>query len=119
MDKKLQDFIEASLTNPRHPIFNYAFRSPVLQHYALNVKGCGLLESMTAEEWGKGFPHHVKSLTEVMQLCEEDANEQEQSNAEVETLKTKVAELAAKLSTMSQTDPALLQQAPAAKTAEV
>lgn len=74
-NEKLHKFIQASLTNPRHPVFTFAATSPILKHYALNVNmgGAGLLETIAPEAWEKDYPQACKTMLEVMRICEEDA----------------------------------------------
>ena len=71
MDDKLHRFIMGALTNPRHPVYQFQ-QTPILKHYAINVKGCGLLEAMTPETWEKDFPVYANKMKQVMALCEAD-----------------------------------------------
>ena len=71
MDDKLHRFIMSALTNPRHPVYQFQ-QTPILKHYAINVKGCGLLEAMTPETWEKDFPVYADKMKQVMVLCEAD-----------------------------------------------
>ena len=71
MNDKLHHFIMGALTNPRHPVYQFQ-QTPILKHYAVNVKGCGLLEAMTPETWEKDFPVYADKMKQVMALCEAD-----------------------------------------------
>ena len=49
--QKLIRFIEAAISNPRHPVYQAGlFRAPALQHYATNV---ALLCAIKPEQWVK------------------------------------------------------------------
>ena len=108
---KLKSFIEAALTNPRHPIYEMGLRhSPMLQHYAVNVKGVGLLETITAEEWFESRPADAARLQEVMKLCEEAAAEEQAKDpgaklaaleADNAALKQRIADMDAKLTKLT------------------
>lgn len=68
----LRDFVEAALTDPRHPVYQLGLRqSTILQHYAVNVK---LLQALTPSEWFETVaPTWVEKLEAVKALCEEEA----------------------------------------------
>ena len=69
--KKLQAFVEAALSNPRHPIYAMGYsKHPMLQHYAINVK---MLETIKPEEWFKEYPQHTAVIEELIKACEEEA----------------------------------------------
>lgn len=74
-NEKLHKFIQAALTNPKHPVFQFRATNPILKHYAVNVQmgGQGLLETITPDDWEKNYPQSAKTMLEVMRLCEEDA----------------------------------------------
>ena len=68
--KKLQAFVEAALSNPRHPIYAMGYsKHPMLQHYAINVK---MLETIKPEEWFKEYPQHMAVIEELIKACEEE-----------------------------------------------
>ena len=92
---KLQKFIEAALTNPRHPVYALGMhQSPILQHYAVNVS---LLKSLTPEEWVKQYPAHAAKIEEVMALCEAEQTGAAAVPDEIAALKSEIAALKAKL----------------------
>ena len=92
---KLRKFVEAAITNPRHPVYKMGLQhSPILQGYAVNVS---LLQSMTAEQWFTDYPQNTAKLEEVMKLCEEEETAQAGvATAEAALLK-RIEELEAKL----------------------
>lgn len=66
--RKLQAFLEAALTNPRHPIFTIGFsKSSILQHYATNVV---LLQAVKPEQWFNDYPDYVTRLEEAIKILE-------------------------------------------------
>ena len=68
--KKLQAFVEAALSNPRHPIYAMGYsKHPMLQHYAINVT---MLETIKPEEWFKEYPQHTAVIEELVKACEEE-----------------------------------------------
>ena len=72
---KLQKFVEAAITNWNHPVYRLGMsHSPILQHYALNVKmgGSGILEVVEPKDWFAQYPEWTAKLEAVMQICEED-----------------------------------------------
>jgi len=91
---KLQQFVEAALTNPLHPVYRLGLtHSPMLQHYAFNVS---LLASIKPEDWFTQYPKYTELLTEVMRLCEEE-QKTETPPDEIAALKAKIAELEKKI----------------------
>src|SRR3990167_5496217 len=108
---KLKSFVEAALTNPRHPIYEMGLRhSPMLQHYAVNVKGVGLLETITAEEWFESRPAYAAKLRQVIKLCEEAVAEEQAKDpgaklaaleADNAALKQRIADMDAKLTKLT------------------
>ena len=69
--KKLQTFVEAALTNPKHPIYQMGYsKHPYLQSYALNVT---MMETIAPQKWFEENERRTIDLTEIMRLCEEDA----------------------------------------------
>ena len=104
MDEKLHRFIKGALTNPRHPVYQFQ-QTPILQHYAVNVKGCGLLEAVTPEQWENDYPVYAEKMKQVMALCESEEppgvpeivapaiDEVGILKAELAALKTEIAEL--------------------------
>ena len=69
--KKLQTFVEAALTNPKHPIYQMGYsKHPYLQSYALNVT---MMETITPQKWFEENEQRTADLAEVMRLCQEDA----------------------------------------------
>lgn len=89
---RLQKFVEAALTNPRHPVYRMGLsHSPILQNYAVNVS---LLKAVKPEKWFEQNPDLAAKLNEVMKLCEQDDPAAPQS--EIDALKARVAELEAK-----------------------
>ena len=107
MDDKLHRFIMGALTNPRHPVYQFQ-QTPILKHYAINVKGCGLLEAMTPETWEKDFPVYADKMKQVMALCEADEAAITPTEMpavlpvpdEIGTLKAQLADLTAKVAAL-------------------
>src|SRR3990172_13005570 len=93
---KLQSFVEAALTNPRHPVYKMGMQhSPILQHYAVNVS---LLNALPAKQWFADYPEKTAKLEEVMKLCEEEETAQTQtSSPDVAALIKRIDVLEAKL----------------------
>lgn len=102
---KLKSFVEAAITNPRHPVYQLGMqRSQILQHYALNVKSTafsGGLAVMESEQWFKDYPQWTQKLTEVMALCEaepvQEAMTDTKATERIAALEAQVADLTAKL----------------------
>ena len=125
MDDKLHRFIMGALTNPRHPVYQFQ-QTPILKHYAVNVKGCGLLEAMTPETWEKDFPVYADKMKQVMALCEADEaavitpTEQTAYSApdEIGTLKAQLADLTAKVAALEKKPEAETEEKPDEKPAE-
>lgn len=94
--KKLQAFVEAALTNPLHPVYKLGLQhSPILQHYAINVK---TLESVKPEQWFVDYPEKTTRLEQVMALCEaEEPAAAGQTEDETEKLRKENADLKAEL----------------------
>lgn len=93
--KKLQAFVEAALTDPRHPVFKMGMQhSGLLQHYAVNVN---LLGAIRPAQWFEEYPEYTAKLEEVMRLCEEDAAEQAGAESEVAALRKQLTDLAAQV----------------------
>ena len=96
--KKLQSFVEAALTNPRHPVYKMGLQhSPILQHYAVNVS---LLQSIPAAQWFADYPDKTARLEEVMAILEAEQKIEnamtdtvEQLRIELRNLKTEFDEL--------------------------
>lgn len=117
---KLQAFVEAATSNPRHPIFQLGMRhSPILQNYAVNVQ---MLGAVKPEQWFKDNPVHTAKLEEVMKLCEEDETERAQeaarSGADSERVKTLEAQVATLATTVERLLAAGGKPAPATTTTE-
>ena len=92
---KLQQFVEAALTNPRHPIYQAGMqRSAILQDYAINV---ALLKTMSPEQWFKEKAEYTAKLQQVMELCETEAAEQAAAADELGQMKMALAALRAEL----------------------
>ena len=126
MDDKLHRFIMGALTNPRHPVYRFQ-QTPILKHYAINVKGCGLLEAMTPETWEKDFPIYADKMKQVMALCEADeaaaTAPAEMSTVipasdEMGTLKAQLADLTAKVAALEKKPEAETEKKPDEKPAE-
>jgi len=125
MDDKLHRFIMGALTNPRHPVYQFQ-QTPILKHYAINVKGCGLLEAMTPETWEKDFPVYADKMKQVMALCEADeaAITPTETPAvlpvpdEIGTLKAQLADLTAKVAALVKKPEAETEKKPDEKPAE-
>ena len=126
MDDKLHRFIMGALTNPRHPVYQFQ-QTPILKHYAINVKGCGLLEAMTPETWEKDFPVYADKMKQVMALCEADeaaaTAPAEMSTVipasdEMGTLKAQLADLTAKVAALEKKPEAETEKKPDEKPAE-
>ena len=124
MDDKLHRFIMGALTNPRHPVYQFQ-QTPILKHYAINVKGCGLLEAMTPETWEKDFPVYANKMKQVMALCEADeagATAPPETPAptpdEIGTLKAQLADLTAKVAALGKKPEAETEKKPDEKPAE-
>ena len=100
---KLRKFVEAAIKNPKHPVYQMGMaRSVILQHYALNVRGMGLIESIEPMQWFSDYPAWTSKLQEVMTLCEEDSSAPTSTDIEsvvkglqdtIATLQGQVAEL--------------------------
>ena len=100
---KLQLFVEAALTNPTHPVYKMGMQhSPILQHYAINVS---MLQSIKPEQWFKDYPDKTAKLTEVMRLCEEVEATEDATKDELDTLKSEVAALKAKIIALQNPEP--------------
>lgn len=114
---KLRRFTEAAISNPRHPVYAVGMaRSPILQHYAVNVL---TLEAVKAEDWFTQYPDYTAKLEEVMKLCEEDSAAPAAVTAPEETeefkaLKAKVAELEGRLAALPAPVEAPAEPAPEA-----
>lgn len=66
--KKLQAFVEAALTNPKHPIYTIGYaKSSILQHYATNVM---VLEAIKPEQWFKEYPQYTAKIEEAIKILE-------------------------------------------------
>ena len=125
MDDKLHRFIMGALTNPRHPVYQFQ-QTPILKHYAINVKGCGLLEALTPETWEKDFPVYADKMKQVMALCEADeaAITPTETPAvlpvpdEIGTLKAQLADLTAKVAALVKKPEAETEKKPDEKPAE-
>ena len=124
MDDKLHRFIMSALTNPRHPVYQFQ-QTPILKHYAINVKGCGLLEAMTPEVWEKDFPVYADKMKQVMALCEADeAAETTVPDTpaalpdEIGTLKAQLSDLTAKVAALEKKPEAETEKKPDEKPAE-
>lgn len=102
--KKLQAFVEAALTNPKHPVYAMGMQhSPILQHYAVNVS---IMKSVEAEQWFKDYPEKTAKLERVMALCEaEEPAAATQTEDETEKLRKENADLKAELAKLK-TPPA-------------
>jgi hypothetical protein len=125
MDDKLHRFIMGALTNPRHPAYQFQ-QTPILRHYAVNVKGCGLLEAMTPEMWEKDVPVYADKMKQVMALCEADEaaiTPTETPSAlpapdEIGTLKAQLTDLTAKVAALENKPEAETEKKPDEKPAE-
>src|SRR3990172_655939 len=124
MDDKLHRFIMGALTNPRHPVYQFQ-QTPILKHYAINVKGCGLLEAMTPETWEKDFPVYADKMKQVMALCEADEaavtappETPAPTPDEIGTLKAQLADLTAKVAALGKKPEAETEKKPDEKPAE-
>jgi hypothetical protein len=103
---KLQQFVEAAISNPRHPVYQAGMaKSPALQHYALNVS---MLGAVKAEDWFVQYPEWTGKLNEVMVYCEAEQaadaaaqTEEQKLRATVDDLNGKVAGLMAKIEAMT------------------
>src|SRR3972149_995319 len=92
---KLQQFVEAALTNPLHPVYRLGLtHSPILLHYATNVS---LLASVKPKDWFTQYPQYTAQLTEVMRLCETEETVVAPPPSEIAALKAKLAELEAQI----------------------
>lgn len=107
---KLRAFVEAALTNAQHPVYQAGMqRSPILQHYAINVM---TLQSVKPEDWFAQYPQHVAKLEAVMAECERQSTGEPApaqppatpvaESAEVKALKDTVAALEARLARLEQ-----------------
>ncbi len=66
--KKLQAFVEAALTNPKHPIYSIGYaKSPILQHYATNVT---LLQAVNPEQWFREYQTWTDKIEEAIKILE-------------------------------------------------
>jgi hypothetical protein len=66
--KRLQAFVEAALTNPRHPLYSIGYaKSELLTHYATNVIA---LEVIKPEQWFKEYPQYTARLEEAIKILE-------------------------------------------------
>lgn len=94
---KLQSFIEAAVTNEAHPVYQVGWvRSPILQHYALNVMN---FKFLTPKQWFESVSHDwVEKVEKVMALCEAGDQEEQAKADELQALKDEVAALKAQLS---------------------
>ena len=125
MDDKLHRFIMGALTNPRHPVYQFQ-QTPILKHYAINVKGCGLLEAMTPETWEKDFPVYADKMKQVMALCEADEAAITPTEMpavlpvpdEIGTLKAQLADLTSKVAALVKKPEAETEKSPEEKPAE-
>lgn len=110
---KLQKFVEAALTNPRHPVYPAMRHSPILQHYALNVKGVGLLNTIEAKDWFEQYPLWTERLEQVMTMCETEAAEQADAGSTETTtqLKAENTRLQARIAELENTAPAAAPEA--------
>ena len=125
MDYKLHRFIMGALTNPRHPVYQFQ-QTPILKHYAINVKGCGLLEAMTPETWEKDFPVYADKMKQVMALCEADEAAITPTEMpavlpvpdEIGTLKAQLADLTSKVAALVKKPEAETEKSPEEKPAE-
>ena len=94
----LQAFVEAALTNPRHPVFQAGLaKSAILQHYAVNVM---MLETIKPEQWFKDYPAWTAKLEEVKRLCETPEPAEPDRLAGLEQ---KIADLTARLEQLAKT----------------
>lgn len=106
--KKLQAFVEAAITNPKHPVYQLGMvHSPILQHYRVNVE---MLGSVKPEQWFQDYPAWSAKLEEVQRLCEEDEAELARESAKtgadsakVKALETQVASLTATVNRLLET----------------
>lgn len=99
---KLTQFVEAALTNPRHPAYAVGLRhSAALQHYAINVH---LLRTMTPEVWEADYPKinptAYQRVQQALAMLEAEAAGQPAADSDVDALRAKVAELEAKLAAL-------------------
>jgi len=124
MDDKLHRFIMGALTNPRHPVYQFQ-QTSILKHYAINVKGCGLLEAMTPETWEKDFPVYADKMKQVMALCEADETATTvpietpvSAPDEIGTLKAQLADLTAKVAALEKKPESETEKKPDEKPAE-
>lgn len=103
-NSKRQKFMEAAITNPAHPVYKVGWvRSPVLQHYALNVMQ---LEYMTPEKWFEtARPDWLEQLDKVIELCEAEVKKENEAADELSQLKAEVAALKAKLNEPEPEEP--------------
>ena len=100
---KLKKFVEAAVTNPRHPVYKMGLtHSPILQHYAVNVME---LATIPAQRWFADYPQWTAKLAEVMRLCEEEAAEKKVEADENVALKTEIAALKAKIEELTKPAP--------------
>jgi hypothetical protein len=106
---KLRSFVEAAITNPKHPVFALGMsKSSALQHYALNVRSkafTGGLAVMESDQWFKDYPAWTAQLEEVMKLCEEDETaakaEGVTESSRIASLEQTVADLTAKIADLT------------------
>ena len=92
---KLQSFVEAAISNPKHPVYKLGLQhSAILQHYAVNV---ATLESIKPAQWFVDYPDKTAKLEEVMRLCEEEETATTQAQTDFEKLLQRVIDLEAKL----------------------
>lgn len=97
MNTKLQKFIEAAISNQKHPVYKLGYsKHPILQSYALCVS---VFETHTPARWADEYPESVATMESVMKLCEEEETvakaEDERVKkleSDVETLKSQMAE---------------------------
>ena len=100
---KLRNFVEAALTNPRHPVYQMGLtHSPILQHYAVNVME---LATIPAERWFADYPQWTAKLAEVMRLCEEEAAAAQEQTDETTALKAELAALKAEVEKLKKPAP--------------
>jgi len=104
---KLQQFVEAALSNPQHPVYRLGLtHSPILQNYAVNVS---LMASLKPEDWFAQYPKYTEQLTEVMRLCEAEGPD---TVDEISTLKAQIAALDARIAKLSKPDADATRPAP-------
>jgi len=100
---KRQKFIEAACTNPAHPVYKVGWqRSPILQHYALNVLS---MQYMKPAQWFETVaPDWLDRVDKAIALCEAGEQEEQAKVSELDALKAEVAALKSQMNKAEEPD---------------